>query len=269
MNTIGEMFSLADRVAVVTGGAGILGVNHGYALAELGAQVVLLDKNIEEGHRAAEEISKETGSKVIFKYIDLMSESEIEKIFKDIAWEFGRLDVLINNAATKSENFFDSFEEYSLEDWKNVMSVNVDAMFLCAQQAGKYMKQQGKGSIINFSSIYGIVAPDQSIYEGSHYMGRSINTPAIYSVSKGAVVMLTKYLATYWGKDGIRTNCITPGGMFSGQNETFVKNYSKRCPMNRMGNSHELKGAIAFLSSDASSYVNGHNLVVDGGWSIW
>ncbi len=269
MASISEMFSLKDRVALVTGGAGILGEQHCETLAELGAKVIMLDKDEIKGSESAEKISMQTGSSVTFKKVNLQEKDSIESIFNETFKDYGRIDILVNNAAAKSENFFEPFESFPLEDWREVMSVNLDAMFLCAQQAGRYMKANQKGSIINFVSIYGIVAPDQSIYEGSEYMGRSINTPAIYSASKGGVFMLTRYLASYWGKIGIRTNSITPGGIFSGQNDTFVKNYSRRCPLGRMGKRDEIKGAIAYLASDASSYVNGHNLVVDGGWSIW
>lgn len=269
MRKVKDMLSLEGRVAVITGGAGILGTKHAEALAEMGAKVIMLDKNKEAGEKSKEHIYKELEKEVYFKEVDLLKKQEIKDVFSSIKEEFKDIDILVNNAATKSENFFEPFETFSLEEWKEVMAVNVDAMFLCAQEAGKHMKKQGNGSIINISSIYGIVAPDQSIYEGSEYLGQAINTPAIYSASKGAVVMLTKYLATYWGKDGIRTNSITPGGVFSGQNDTFTSNYAKKCPMGRMAKQDELKGAIVYLASDASSYVNGHNLVVDGGWSVW
>lgn len=269
MKKLRDMFSLEGKVAIITGGAGLLGVQHGLSLAEMGAKTIILDNNSEKGKEAVEIILEQTGAKAYYNFVDLTNKANIEEVFKNIYNEYHGIDILINNAATKSENFFESFENFSLEEWRQVMAVNVDAVFLCCQQAGKFMKLKGKGSIINIASIYGIVAPDQSIYEGSEYLGKSINTPAIYSTSKGAVVMLTKYLATYWGKDGIRTNCITPGGIFSGQNETFVNRYSKKCPIGRMGDIEELKGAVSYLASDASSFVNGHNLIVDGGWSVW
>lgn len=269
MSTKKDLFSLDNKVAVVTGGAGILGVQHGIALTEQGARVILIDKDIKKAEASVKEIEEATGNKVDFSYVDLTEKSSIEEVFQNIYMDYKSIDILVNNAATKSDNFFDDFESFPIEDWKYIMSVNTDAVFLCSQQAGKYMKQNTGGSIINISSIYGVVAPDMSIYEGSEYLGKAINSPAIYSASKGAVVMLTKYLAAYWAKSGIRTNCITSGGIFSGQNERFVANYSKKCPMGRMGNSDELRGALVYLASDASSYVNGHNLVVDGGWTAW
>jgi NAD(P)-dependent dehydrogenase (short-subunit alcohol dehydrogenase family) len=150
------------------------------------------------------------------------------------------------------------------------MSVNVDAMFLMAKYVGKHMVSKNiKGSVIQTSSIYGVVAPDQSIYEGSHYLGGKINTPAVYSTSKAAVIGLTQYLSTYWGPKGIRVNTITPGGIQSGQNDVFLERYSRKVPLGRMGKAEELVGALIFLASDASSYVTGQNIIVDGGFTVW
>ena len=150
------------------------------------------------------------------------------------------------------------------------MSVNIDGMFLVAQAVGKQMLSQGQGgSIVQTASVYGVVAPDQRIYEGSEYMGVEINTPAVYATSKAAVIGLTKYLATYWAKDNIRVNAITPGGVESGQNEQFQSLYSKRVPLGRMGQASEMVAALVYLASDASSYVTGQNLIVDGGLTAW
>ena len=140
---------------------------------------------------------------------------------------------------------------------------------LCCQVFGSIMAQRGSGIIVNVLSIYGIVAPDQSIYKGSEYLGQPINTPAIYSVSKAALLGLTKYLSTYWAKKGVRVNAVTPGGIYSGQNDVFVENYSKKVPMNRMANAEEIANGIVFLASDKSSYINGHNLIIDGGLTVW
>jgi NAD(P)-dependent dehydrogenase (short-subunit alcohol dehydrogenase family) len=150
------------------------------------------------------------------------------------------------------------------------MSVNVDGMFLVAQAVGRKMIEQGTGgSIIQTSSIYGILAPDKRIYEGSFYLGRQIGTPAVYSTSKSAVVGLTRHLAAYWADKGIRVNTLTPGGVESGQNETFKERYSARIPLGRMAQGEEMVGALIFLASEASSYITGQNIVVDGGLSIW
>jgi len=179
---------------------------------------------------------------------------------------------LLNNAASKGSNldqFFTPFENYSLQTWREVMAVNIDGLFLVAQSVGNHMKALGGGSIIQISSIYGVVAPDQRIYEGSEYNGRAINTPAVYSVSKAAVLGLTSYLSTYWADSKIRVNTLTPGGIASGQNGEFNKKYSNRVPLGRMGEAAELTGALIYLASDASSYVTGQNIIVDGGLSAW
>ncbi|MFM8852632.1 MAG: SDR family oxidoreductase, partial [Acidimicrobiaceae bacterium] len=183
-----------------------------------------------------------------------------------------RIDILLNNAASKGsdfDQFFAPFETYSLQTWREVMAVNIDGLFLVAQSVGNQMKAQGGGSIVQISSIYGVVAPDQRIYEGSEYNGRAINTPAVYSVSKAAVLGLTSYLSTYWADSKIRVNTLTPGGIASGQNAEFNKKYSNRVPLGRMGEATELTGALIYLASDASSYVTGQNIIVDGGLSTW
>ncbi len=150
------------------------------------------------------------------------------------------------------------------------MSVNLDGMFLVAQAVGRRMVEQKiGGSIVQTSSIYGVVAPDQRIYEGSQYMGRPINTPAVYSTSKAGVIGLTRYLAAYWGDAGIRVNTITPGGVESGQNDEFRQRYTARVPLGRMADRRDMLGALVFLASDASSYVTGQNLIVDGGLTCW
>jgi NAD(P)-dependent dehydrogenase (short-subunit alcohol dehydrogenase family) len=183
--------------------------------------------------------------------------------------ELGATTVLINNAAAKSPNFFEPFESFPLQDWEQVMRVNATGVMLCCQEFGSGMAERGRGSIINLLSIYGIVAPDQRIYEGSLYEGRAINTPAVYSASKAAVWGLTRYLAGYWGHRGVRVNAVTPGGVFSGQNDAFVQRYSACVPLGRMAQRDELTGAVVYLASGASSYVSGHNLVVDGGLTVW
>ena len=150
------------------------------------------------------------------------------------------------------------------------MSVNIDGMFLTAQAVGKQMVAQGRGgSIIQTASIYGVMAPDHRIYEGSFYLDRKINTPAVYTASKAAVIGLTKHLATYWADKGIRVNTLTPGGTESGQNDEFKNRYAQRVPMNRMARADEMVGALLFLASDAASYVTGQNIIVDGGLNAW
>ena len=268
----GELFSLANKVVVVTGGAGLLGQVFCQSLVDVGAHVAIVDLDLASAETVAKRINKSDAQRVIAVGSDITSPESVTQMVTNVVKQLGRIDVLVNNAASKGSNlnaFFESFEDYSLKTWREVMSVNIDGLFLVAQAVGKQMKKQGGGSIIQTSSIYGVVAPDQRIYEGSEYNGRPINTPAVYSASKSAVNGLTNYLATYWASSKIRVNSLTPGGIASGQNSEFNKKYSNRVPLGRMGEATELVGALIYLASDASSYVTGQNLIVDGGLSAW
>jgi len=264
-------FDLTGKVAVVTGGTGILGTLYCQRLAEAGAQIVVADLDSGRCTALAEEISKETGIPAVGRAVDLSSEQSVKDWAKQIIDGFGSIDVLVNNAAAKSPDFFAPLESFPLEDWNKVMAVNITGMFLAIRELGPTMAAKGRGSIINISSIYGIVGPDQRIYEGSWYeaLGGAINTPLIYSATKGAVISMIRYMATYWGPKGVRTNTLTPGGVSSGQNSVFSEKYSARVPMGRMAEAEEMVGALLFLASDASSYVNGQNIIVDGGWTAW
>jgi NAD(P)-dependent dehydrogenase (short-subunit alcohol dehydrogenase family) len=267
-----DLFSLSGKVVLVTGGAGLLGQVFCQAFADSEAQVAVVDIDQPAAKSLADDVSKKSGQKVSGFGCDITSPESVAQMVAAVVSDFGRIDVLVNNAASKGSNldeFFKPFEEYSLRTWREVMSVNIDGLFLVAQAIGKQMKLQGGGSIIQTSSIYGILAPDQRIYEGSEYNGRPINSPAVYSASKAAVVGLTSYLSTYWADSGIRVNSLTPGGISSGQNKTFDDKYSNRVPLGRMGKASELTGALIYLASDASSYVTGQNLIVDGGLSTW
>ncbi|MBZ5751973.1 SDR family oxidoreductase [Metabacillus rhizolycopersici] len=268
-----EIFNLTGKTAIVTGALGILGRNFCAGLAEYGANVVVVDLDIHSTQKYAKELSKQFQTDCLGLSCDVSSPEQVENMVKQTFKKYNRIDILHNNAATKTNDlnaYFAPFEEYSLEQWKKVMSVNIDGMFLVAQHVGKEMvKQKHGGSIIQTSSIYGIIAPDQRIYKNSFYLGTHINTPAVYSTSKAAVWGLTKYLATYWADKGIRVNMLTPGGIESGQNEEFKENYASRTPLGRMGNPDELVGALIYLASDASTYVTGQNFVVDGGLSTW
>lgn len=266
-----QRFCLDDKVVVVTGGTGILGSLYCMRLAEAGAKVVVADLDQTKCEKLAEKITKATSTNAIGKAVDLSNEQSVINWVQEIIQELGRVDVLINNAATKSPNFFAPLEKFPLSDWNQVMSVNVTGMFLAIRELGPIMVKQGHGNIINISSIYGVVGPDQRIYEGSWYeeLGGAINTPLIYSATKGAVVAMTKYMATYWADKGIRCNTLTPGGVSSGQNGVFHEKYSARIPMGRMAQAEEIVGVLLFLASDASSYVNGQNLIVDGGLTAW
>jgi NAD(P)-dependent dehydrogenase (short-subunit alcohol dehydrogenase family) len=258
---------------MVTGGLGILGWHFCHGLAEFGANVAVLDLDGQGCQELAAEISAVHGVKAVGIACDVADKSSVNDAVTMAARELGPITVLHNNAASKSADldaFFASFEDYSLEQWREIMSVNIDGMFLVAQAAGRHMAEQGRGgSIVQTASIYGIMAPDKRIYEGSSYLGRSIGTPAVYSASKAAVIGLTRYLAAYWADKGIRVNALVPGGVESGQNETFRQRYSARVPLGRMALPGEMVGALIYLASDASSYVTGQSLVVDGGLSAW
>jgi len=269
---LNKLFALHGKCAVVTGAGGFLGRHFSRSLASAGADVVLVEKNAADLAELEKELISTSPGKVFSLGCDLGNADEIRDLLPPIIEQF-KPSILINNAASKGPDinrFFDPPATFSPEIWREIMAVNLDAMFWMAQLvADSLIVRKQSGSIVQISSIYGVVAPDQRIYEGSEYLGRPINTPAIYSASKGGVIALTRYLAAYWGANGIRVNTISPGGMFSGQNDTFLKNYSERVPLGRMGNPEELIGGLLYLASDASSYVTGQNLVVDGGLSAW
>jgi NAD(P)-dependent dehydrogenase (short-subunit alcohol dehydrogenase family) len=272
-NSFVQKFSLKNKNAVVTGAAGILGRRFCAGLAESGANVAVVDLNKQVVANFAVELMDKYGIKAVGIACDVSSPESVASMVDKCVLEFGELHILHNNAAGKSNDldaFFAPFEDYTLDQWRRIMSVNIDGMFLVAQAVGRKMVSQGTGgSIIQTASIYGIMAPDQRIYEKSFYMGKQINTPAVYSASKAAVVGLTKYLATYWAEKGIRVNTLTPGGVESGQNEEFKTRYSARIPLGRMAHGDEMVGALIFLASDASTYITGQNIVIDGGLDAW
>lgn len=268
-----QLFSLHKKTAIVTGGLGILGRQFCAGLAEFGANVVVVDLDKEKAEAFAQELTETYQNKSLGIACDVASTKDVKRMVTKAVEEFGEIHVLHNNAASKSADlhaFFAPFEEYSLEEWRKIMSVNLDGIFLVAQAVGAQMVKQGKGgSIIQTSSIYGVLAPDHRIYEGSYYLEREINTPAVYTVSKAGVIGLSKYLAAYWADKKIRVNTLILGGNESGQNDTFQKKYSIRVPLGRMGYPEEMVAALIFLASEASSYITGENLIVDGGLSVW
>lgn len=264
-----DVSRLDGQVALVTGGAGILGRRFCQGLADVGARVAVVDLFGE----AAEEAAAAIGPQAAGFACDVSDPDAVKACVAAVMARFGRIDILINNAATKTADIqacMAPFEEYRIETWREIMSVNIDGMFLMAQAVGKTMLAAGiAGRIVQTSSIYGVVGPDNRIYEGSFYLGGQINTPAVYSASKAAVVGFTKWLATYWADKGIRVNCIVPGGVSSGQNDAFNDRYSARVPLGRMAEADEMVPPLLFLASGASSYVTGHVLMVDGGWTAW
>lgn len=259
-----DLFDLRGRTAVVTGGAGHLGGVFARALAGAGAQVTLIDVDGAALDRRVRELADDDAKDVAGIACDLADAKAIASAFAEVERRSKRVDVLVNNAAAKSPHFMSDLEQLPLEDWESVLRVNLTAPFLCVKAAVPLMRVGGRGSIVNVASIYGIVGPDPRIYEGT-----SIQTPPVYAASKGGIGALTRYVAVYHAKDGIRCNAITPGGVFAGQPDRFVAQYSARVPLGRMAKADELAGALLYLASDASSYVTGHNLVVDGGWTAW
>ncbi len=262
-------FDLGGKVALVTGGAGILGQHFCEGLLNAGAQVAVVDVD----GAAAQAVAERLGAGAAGFGCDVSQAASVQACVQAVLDRFGRIDVLHNNAASKSRDvraFFTPFEDYPLDTWREVMSVNIDGMFLMAQAVGRHMVARGGGgAVIQTASIYGLVGPDARIYEGSDYLGGAINTPAVYAASKAAVVGLTRWLATHWAQQGIRVNCLVPGGVSSGQNSTFSERYSERVPMGRMARADEMVPALLYLASDASSYVTGQVLAVDGGWTAW
>ncbi len=269
--SIENLFSLKNKVAVVTGAAGLIGMQHCYALSEAGANIIVCDIDVKKCVKVAGELkTKSIGVKV-----DITRPESIKILTEKILDEFGKIDILVNNAAINDmfENpsaaaELSMFENYPLDMWQKSINVNITGTFLCSQILGSEMAKAGKGSIINIASTYGIVAPDQSIYKDKNG-SQNFYKSAAYPVTKGAVISFTKFLAAYWGKKGVRVNTLSPGGVENSQDQFFVENYSAKTILGRMAKPTDYKGAIVFLASDASEYMTGANLIVDGGWTAW
>jgi len=267
------LFDLKGKTALITGGAGIIGRACCDGLAEMGASVAVVDIDGGAADEVAKYLAKQHGGTHLGVGCDLRDPEAIGAAVELTVNRLGGIDVLHNNAATKGSDlkaFLQPVEGYAIETWRDVMAVNVDAMFLMARAVVDHMiATSRRGSIIQTGSIYGAMAPDPRVYEGSFYEGHPIDSPAVYAASKAAVLGLTRYFATYWAPHGIRVNAICPGGVDSGQNDTFRTRYSARVPLGRMARSEEMVGALLYLASDASSYVTGQVLMVDGGLSAW
>jgi NAD(P)-dependent dehydrogenase (short-subunit alcohol dehydrogenase family) len=266
-----NVFSLEDKVGIVTGALGLLGKHHCLALADHRANIVVCDLDEQKSRQFAEELP----TRSIGVGVDVTSPASVRMMLETVLQEFGHVDVLVNNAAIN--DMFESpaiaaeqskFENYPLEMWQQSLAVNVTGVFLCAQIVGTQMAKQGQGSIINIASTYGLVAPDQSLYRTPNGEQLFYKSPA-YPTTKGAVIAFTKYLAAYWGQAGVRVNTLSPGGVENGQDDYFVANYAAKTPLKRMASPTDYNGAIVFLASDASSYMTGANLVIDGGWTAW
>jgi 2-deoxy-D-gluconate 3-dehydrogenase len=276
MSNILDKFDLSGQVAVVTGGAGLLGREFCRTLAEAGATVAVVDLNAEAAGKVTADLSA-AGYRVRAIRTDITDPGSVNDLLTTLLKEFGRLDILVNSAAQDPK--FDSealakgltpgkFEDFPLEQWNAALNANLTGMFLVTQACVQPMLEQGKkGSIINICSTYGLNAPDQRIYlkDGK----RLAFKPVYYTVTKAGVLGFTKYLAAYYMGTEIRVNALTPGGVFNNHDDTFVANYSAKTILGRMARKDEMNGALLFLASDASSYMTGNNVVVDGGWTAW
>jgi NAD(P)-dependent dehydrogenase (short-subunit alcohol dehydrogenase family) len=267
------LFDLQGRVAIITGGAGMLGYQHGSILAAAGAHVVLLDLAAANPQARAKQIADQCGPEALGISCDITSESSLEGARESILEKFGRIDILINNAANnpKVEDgnmAWSRLENFPLEVWDADIRVGLTGAFLCSRIFGAEMAKRKSGVIVNVASDLAIIAPDQRLYrvDGLPEDQQPVK-PVTYSVVKTALLGLTRYLATYWSSANIRVNAISPGGVFNGQPEVFLSRLKQLIPMDRMANQDEYQGAILFLCSDASSYMTGANLVVDGGRS--
>lgn len=264
-------FSLKNKNIILTGAAGILGRELSQSFLDAGANLALLDINKTNLDKLNKSLKIEGDNYFKTYLVDLTIEKDVTHIINLISKKFVTIDVLFNNAATKGkslEEFLKPFEDYNYDTWKEILDGNLSSMFLTTKAVGNIMKGQKFGNIIQISSIYAIIAPKKEIYRDSFYNGAPISSPASYSVSKSGVIALTKYLASYWGEFNIRVNSISPGGIESGQNITFVNSYSSRTSLKRMADTRDIIGAAIFLCSDASSYITGHNIVVDGGFTL-
>ena len=282
MTELPELFDLHGRVAVVTGGAGLLGSEFCLTLAQAGAQVMVADLDGEAAATTAKRINQQ-GVLARSVDVDVTDPASVHNMVSGALAAFGSLDILVNSAALDpkmdpehlaeqsgmipEEHNLTSFEHFPLEAWKQALDVNLTGMFLCCQSAIPPMLAQGQGVIINLGSIYGLAAPDQRLYSRP---GQPVQyKPAYYSVTKAGVLGLTRYLAAYYGEQNIRVNALSPGGVYNGHDEMFVQAYSARAVLGRMAEKDEMNGALLFLASDASAYMTGSNLVVDGGWTTW
>jgi NAD(P)-dependent dehydrogenase (short-subunit alcohol dehydrogenase family) len=271
-----DRFSLNNKRIVLTGAAGILGRAFAAGLRDAGASLFLVDRDSDELGVFCKELAAGAGPDQRIGYLaaDLSDRENDRSIFGAADDVFGApADGLVNNAATKGADlaaFFEADENYAPAVWREIMGVNLEAPFFLSAAFAARLKSSGlPGNIVNISSIYGHMAPDQRIYEGSHYLGRKISGPAVYSASKAGVIGLTRHLAALWGAAGIRVNSLAPGGVGSGQNGVFAENYSRRVPLGRMAERDDIVGGLIFLMSDASSYVTGQNWLIDGGLSAW
>jgi NAD(P)-dependent dehydrogenase (short-subunit alcohol dehydrogenase family) len=273
--TAGPDFSLKGRVAIITGGAGLLGVRHGEAIAAAGGVAVLADLSEADAVDRAREIENATGAQALGLSCDVTRRESVEALLAAVTTRFGRVDILVNNAANNPKverpgRDFSRLENFPLEQWAADVAVGLTGPFLCAQVIGGVLARQRHGVIVNISSEYGVIAPDQRLYrrDGVAEDQQPVK-PVSYTVVKAGLHGLTLYLATYWATAGVRVNTITLGGVENAQPAEFLERAASRIPMGRMARPHDFQGALVYLCSDAAAFVTGANLVVDGGKTIW
>jgi NAD(P)-dependent dehydrogenase (short-subunit alcohol dehydrogenase family) len=277
---IKEQFDLTGKTALVVGGRGFLGRRFCAALREFGADVIAADQPSLSYAAQADAGGADLLQGIEQRDVDVTNPASVQALADDILKAKRRVDVLVYSVTAKPKDFYAPFTECSLEGWQTVFRAEMDGLFLVTQAVGKAMEATGHGSVILLSSMYGVVGNDQRIYEGSNlaqlYAGaesapnRQVYSHAAYPAVKGGVIALTRFLAAYWQGRNIRVNCVSPGGIgHPGENEEFVRRYSAKVPLGRKAKPDEISGAVVYLASEASSYVNGQNLIVDGGWTAW
>ncbi len=253
-----ELFSCREKVAVVTGGTGLIGKEIVKGFAQAGAIVYVAD--IE----APDNDTWKDCPAVRNIYFDITSETAVQNGIATILNEQDTIDILVNSAYPRTKDWGLPFEQIPMASWQTNLDTHLGGYFLSCQKVAEQMKRQQSGSIINIASIYGVVAPDFSLYEKT-----DLTMPAAYSAIKGGIITFTKYLATYYAPYNVRANTISPGGVFDGQAPTFVEKYIQKTPLGRMGQPADIVGAAIYLASEASSYMTGQNLIIDGGWTAW
>jgi NAD(P)-dependent dehydrogenase (short-subunit alcohol dehydrogenase family) len=271
-----KKFNLEDQIFIVTGGLGLLGQQHVSAIAEFGGKTIILDTNQNNGSHITEKIKSDYNTDCVFIHCDITDEKNVSEVKDEIIRKYNNIDGLINNATidpkveSSKNKSFSRFENFELEQWEKEIKVGLTGAMLCSKIFGYEMAKNNKGVIVNIASDLAVIAPDQRIYrlDDIKEVDQPVK-PVTYSVIKHGIIGLTKYLSTYWADNNIRVNSLSPGGVYNSQNENFVKKLTNLIPMNRMANLDEYKAAIIFLLSDASSYMTGQNIIIDGGRSVW
>ena len=259
-----KKFDLTDKVIVITGACGLIGRAFCQAAAQFGAHIICADIPLAKPGELAHELEKKHGRKMLGVELNVAVKKEVIALKEQVLSAFGKIDGLVCGHQNKSHLKFEPFEDVTEENWDTVVEINLRGTFLLCQVIGSYMAEQGAGSVINIPSTYSVVAPNQNLYKGT-----SLGCPAAYSASKGGIDALSRYLASYWAAKNVRVNMITPHGVWNNHEAQFEENFARFSPLQRLSYNHEVAPALIYLLSDASSYVTGHNMLVEGGWTVW